>query len=45
METPKSSMGVSIGSSSFGSFEVFAHPASNENERIRRALNAETTNE
>ena len=38
-------MGVSIGSSSFGSVECFEQPTDNENERTRRALNAKTTNQ
>ena len=38
-------MGVSIGSSIFGSAEVFEQPTSHESERIRSALNAKTTNE
>jgi len=38
-------MGVSIGSSIFGSAEVFEQPTSNESEKIRRALNPKTTNE
>ena len=38
-------MGVSIGSSIFGSAEVFEQPTSHESERIRSAMNAKNTNE